>query len=91
MQVVDVLGDQKHLARPLPFQFRKGGMGGVGLDIGLEQAGAAIVVELVDEVGIVLKPFRRRDIFQPDTFPHAASATEGVQTGFLGNCRHRSG
>ena len=85
MQVVDVLGDQKHLARPFPLQLRECGMGGVGLDIGLEQTGAAVVVELVDKVRIALEPFRRRDILQPDAFPHAAGAAEGVQTGFLGN------
>jgi len=85
MQIVDVLGDQQHLARPFTLQPAQGGVGGVGLDTGLEQTGAAVVVELVDEVGVPLEPFRRRDILQPDALPDSAGAAESVQAGFLGD------
>jgi len=54
-------------------------------ELSLEQAGAAVVVELVDEVGVPLEPFRRRDILQPDALPDAAGAAESVQAGFLGD------
>jgi hypothetical protein len=85
VQIVDVLGYQQDLARPLGFQPGQCQMGRVWYHRAIEQRPPARIVKSVNALGIALKGLGRRDVFQahlgPDTFRIAATIDLGIDVG----------
>ena len=85
VQIVDILGDQQHLARPVALQPGQRQMRRVGLDVGVQQLLAAGIVEIMDPHRIVVEGLRRRHILDAHARPDAVRIAESVEAGFLGD------
>ena len=75
VQVVDILGDDQQFARPFGVEPRQRAMRRIGLD--RRRAGAARVVEAVDQRGIARERLGRRDILDPMAFPQPVRPAKG--------------
>lgn len=75
VEVVNILGDEQQLARPLGVQPRQRPVGSIGLD--RPEPCAARIVEGMDQRGVALEGFRSRDILDAMTFPETVGSAEG--------------
>ncbi len=83
VQVVDVLRDEKQLARPVRIEPRQSEVRGVGHH--LAQPCPARVVKLVHERGVAGIGFGCRDILDPVAFPQAIGGTKGGEPALGGD------
>jgi hypothetical protein len=79
VQRIDVLCDDKHLARPVPFETCQRGVRGIGLNVGGTVAGAAHIVEGMAARGVTRKSLGRGNILEAHLRPYAAGIAEGLQ------------
>jgi hypothetical protein len=75
VEVVDILRDDQQVAAPFGIEQGEGVVGGVRLDFG--EAGAAGVVEALDQCGVPPERLGRRDILDAVALPQAVRAAEG--------------
>ncbi len=85
VEIIDVLGDDEQLARPVPVEPAERAMGGVGRHFG--EAGAARIVEGLDEGGVAAEGLGRCHILDPVAFPQPVGPAEGGDPRFGGNAR----
>ena len=83
VQIVDVLGDERHLMRAGEVSQRE--MGGIGG--GTQKVLAPGIIEIMDQRRVAGKALRCRDFFQIILRPEPADVTERAQPAFGGNAR----
>ena len=85
VQVVHILGDEQHVARPSRLELRQSEMGSVGAETRIEELSAPDIIEAVDELRVAGERFGRRDILGSMALPEAAGATEDLKPGLGGD------
>ena len=89
VQVVDILGDQQQLARPLGVEPRQRVVRRIGLD--RSELRPPRVVESVNQRRIAAEGLGRADVLDPMPFPQAVGPAEGREAAFGAKRRRRSG
>lgn len=85
VQVIDVLGDENHFSREGFLEVCQSLMRRIGL--GFHVLGASHVIEIMDQFGIRVEPFRCRDILDPMLRPKTVFIAEGSQAALGGDTR----
>ncbi len=83
VEVVDVLGHDEQVVADRVLKAGQGPMGVVGFDE--VQRGAALVVEAVHEVGVVVVRLRRGDLHRVVALPQSARVAEGRKAALGGD------
>ncbi len=77
VQIVYILSDDKHFARPLGIEPRQGNMRGVRRDFC--QARTSSVIELMHQFRIASESLGSCDILDPMPFPQTVGRAKGLQ------------
>ncbi len=85
MQIINILGDQQHIPRPFGFEACKRVMGGIGDNIGVHQGRAAVIIEMMHQIGVIDEGVRGGDLGNIVFCPNAIGIAECVQSAFFGN------
>jgi len=85
VQVINILGHQRHRAGMLLLQQGKSKVRGIGLDARLLQLVTTLVVKTLHQRRIAGKGLRRGNILKPMVLPQAVGATKSADARFGGN------